>query len=457
MVKTPKARHSKTHREPVTIELEPGAVSRIADPQDEPSKAQPETPTTQDPTMAEKTAEAPGATGKPDLQTESEAPASEAAAATAAPQTGEAATGSHEAARAAELSEPRRGGFPPLVAGLVGGLIALAGAGALQYAGVLPAPGTTNAAAPALDQLHAELAGMRQDVDTLKGASSQPDARMTGEIEALTKSLDQMKADLAGLRQSIEASSGGGNAVAALDGRIKEVESQLASLREQAAHQAASGDVAALGERIGSIEALEKANGQAITASNGKLAALEQKVADLAGKVQAQAGQPKVALAIAASALKSAVERGAPFEAELETFAALSPQAPGLDALRAYAQTGVPTMTEILGEADAAVKAMIAASKPVDEKAGVVDRLLNSAASLVTVRPVGPVEGSGVPETAARMEFDLKSGELDKALAEYDSLPEPAKAAGSAFAEKVRARAEAQKLVDEAVAGAMKA
>ncbi|TIW92222.1 MAG: phage tail protein, partial [Mesorhizobium sp.] len=31
MVKTPKMRHSKSRREPVTIELEPGAVSRVAD------------------------------------------------------------------------------------------------------------------------------------------------------------------------------------------------------------------------------------------------------------------------------------------------------------------------------------------------------------------------------------------------------------------------------------------
>lgn len=455
MVKTPSTRHSKTHREPVTIELEPGAVERISDPQDEPTKAQPEAPTTQDSTMAEKTAEASDAPSKPDLQTESEAPASEHAAASAAPEAGEATPERRGAGPSTDQPEARRGGFP-LVAGLVGGLIALAGAGALQYSGVLPAPGTNNATAPALDALHAELAGMRQDIDTLKGASGQSDARTTGEIEAVTKSLNEVKADISSLRQTVEASSGGGTAVETLDGRIKDMEAEIAALREQGAAQAASGDVAALGERIASLETLEKSNGEAIAASNGKLAALEQKVSDLSGKVEAQAGQPKVALAIAASALKSAVERGAPFEAELETFAALSPNVPGLDALRAYARSGVSTMTEILGEADGAVKAMIAAGKPVDEKAGLFDRLLNSARSLVTVRPVGPVEGSGVPETAARMEFELKSGELDKALAEYDSLPEPAKAAGAAFAEKIRARAQAQKLVDEAVAGAMK-
>src|SRR5690606_20370942 len=31
MVKTPRTRHSKQHRQPVTIELDPGEVSRVAD------------------------------------------------------------------------------------------------------------------------------------------------------------------------------------------------------------------------------------------------------------------------------------------------------------------------------------------------------------------------------------------------------------------------------------------
>jgi hypothetical protein len=103
------------------------------------------------------------------------------------------------------------------------------------------------------------------------------------------------------------------------------------------------------------------------------------------------------------------------------------------------------------------VKAIIAAAKPLAENAGFFDRLLSSAESLVSVRPIGVVEGSGIPETAARMEFAVKSGNLDQALTEYESLPEPAKAAGSAFADRLRARAEAERLVDRLVAGAMKA
>ena len=48
-----------------------------------------------------------------------------------------------------------------------------------------------------------------------------------------------------------------------------------------------------------------------------------------------------------------------------------------------------------------------------------------SAESLVKVRPIGAVEGAGVPETVARMEVAVKPGDYAKALAEYDTLPEP--------------------------------
>jgi hypothetical protein len=364
-----------------------------------------------------------------------------------------------QAQNPAPAPQVSRSGFSPLAAGILGGVIALAGAGALQFSGLLPTPRTDGGGAVlAVDSLRAELSGIQQDIATLKDASGRPDAQTAGQVETVTKSLDQMKSELAGLRETVQAATPGDNGVQALDGRIKEIETAIAALREQqTAGVAASSNVTALGERIAGVETLAKANGETIATADGKLVALEQKVTDLAGKVEAQAGQPKVALAIAASALKSATERGAPFEAELETFAAISPDAPGIAELRAYAQKGVPTLAAIQAETKPAIQAMIAADRPVDEQASVLDRLVSSAQSLVSVRPVGPVEGTGVPETTARMEFEINSGELDKALAEYGSLPEAVKAAGSQLAEKIRARVEAQKLVDQAVAGAMKA
>ena len=76
---------------------------------------------------------------------------------------------------------------------------------------------------------------------------------------------------------------------------------------------------------------------------------------------------------------------------------------------------------------------------------------------MVSVRPIGAVEGPGVPETVARMEVALQADDFAKALAEFDTLPDVAKAAGAAFADKVRARLTAEQLADQAIAAAMQA
>jgi hypothetical protein len=151
------------------------------------------------------------------------------------------------------------------------------------------------------------------------------------------------------------------------------------------------------------------------------------------------------------------VDRGAPFLTELETFAAIAPDAPEIPELRVHAEKGVASREEILAETDEASKAMIAAERTVDTNAGFFERLLDSAESLVTVRPIGAVEGEGVPETVARMEVALNGGDYAAAIAEYEKLPENVQAAAGVFIEKVRNRLAVERLLDQAVAGAMKA
>jgi hypothetical protein len=101
-----------------------------------------------------------------------------------------------------------------------------------------------------------------------------------------------------------------------------------------------------------------------------KLAAVEQSLAGIASKVDAQAAQPKIALAISAAALKSALDRGSAFTAELETLAAMSPDAPEIEPLRAYASQGVMTRADIAKAFPDAATAMVAAATPADEGAG---------------------------------------------------------------------------------------
>ncbi len=177
----------------------------------------------------------------------------------------------------------------------------------------------------------------------------------------------------------------------------------------------------------------------------------------LTQRVEAAAAQPKMAVAIAASALKSAVDRGQPFTTELDTYAAVAPEAQGLDQLRGMAADGVPSLADLTQRAPEAVSAMIAADRPVDPNQGFLDRLMSSAGALVEVRPVGSVEGTDTAAIGARIEDAVKKGDLARAAEEYQALPEQAKQAGADFIAAIKARQAADELVSRAMADAIKA
>jgi len=490
MVKTPKMRHSKSRREPVTIELEPGAVSRIVDEdavkasaedvKAEEAVSQPEVP--EEPVHADQVdlepwehadaavasqqaetealAEAKGATERDSSYPGSDAPPSRAKTSDysfedASPKAG----ATKDAARKAETRDqpmavqPKRSGINGIAAGIIGGVIALVGAGGLQFAGLLGGPGS-GAGGVSLDGVNGEIASLKTEISGLKEAGGNTDA--SAKVDGLSAALDQVKTDVAALKSAVEQGGAGDNAgLAALGDKVKQIETAVAALSQ--AGNAAPVDLGPLNEKLAGLDALVKSAGEAAKAQEGRLTALEQSVSQLSGKVEAQASQPKIALAIAASALKAALDRGAPFAAELETFAAISPDAPQIATLRAYAEKGVPTRTDIAAEADAAATAMVAAATPVDENAGFLQNLLSSAESLVKVRPIGAVEGAGAPETVARMEVAVNQGDYAKALSEYATLPEAVKTAGADFAGKLKARIEVETQVDALIAGAMKA
>jgi hypothetical protein len=455
MVKTPKTRHSKSHREPVTIELQPGEVSRVVD---EPaaeaaagSTPQPEAGA-QD-TAAQEAMRAESADFEPWEENEA---ASAAAAeqmenpdagfeADSKPATAGAAGGQGHSATASPV---QRGGMNAIVAGLAGAIIALAGAGALQYAGLVGAPGS----GAALDGVNGQIAALKTQIAAISNSENGGDA--AARVKMLSDALDQVKADVAALKASV-AQAGEPQAVGELRDKMAALETALARLDK--AGDPASVDLGPLNEKLAALDALVKSSSDAASEQQGRLGALEQSLSQLSAKVEAQASQPKIALSIAASALKAALDRGAPFAAELETFAAIAPDAPQLAALRPYAEKGVATRADIASGTDAAATAMVAAGKPVDQNAGFLQNLMASAESLVKVRPIGAVEGAGVPETVARLEAAVNQGDYAKALAEYDTLPETAKAAGADLAEKLRARLQVEAEIDALIAGAMKA
>lgn len=459
MVRTPKTGQSRPRRAPVTIDLDADAVKRADAPtdasageRDTPSampagQAAPEPPvaeaTKPEPAvMSERSApEASGpAAAEPSKSMQADASKPEASRPSEPPHRvadppGGASVPPPRADKPAPASRTSRGGGSLLAAGFVGGIVALAGAGLLQWGGFLPAPGGDAARVSALE---GEVAALR------------PAAEAAARVDALAQAVDTLQQDVAVLRDAAPSADAG--ALAALDDRLKAVESGLARL-------GAAGSGAAVQEadaRISALAADVEAAAEAARQGSARVEKLEQAVQALAGRVDAQAQQPKIALSIAAAGLKTALERGAPFVAELETFAAIAPQAPELEALRTHAEAGVPTRAMLAGEMPAAAAAMAAAASPVSDDASLFERLLASAESLISVRPVGDVKGDDPASVVARMEVAVNGGDYGKALAEYEALPEAARQAGAAFAARLKARHEVEQLVDRLIAGAMR-
>lgn len=423
MVKTPRTRHSKTQREPLTIELGAEDVKRV---EEAAANAEPETGSSVESieVPAQPDAELQKVEGEPVAEVQEPEPTSDHGFGRPERETAEPKPSAPQAA-------PARGGVSNIAAGIIGAVLALGGFYGLQASGMV---GTQPAAAPSIEPLEAEIAALKGDLEALRNAPQ--------EYSGLSASVEQLKSDVSAL-QSAAQSGGDGAAVAALDERLKQIEASPSVPQS-------------LSEQVTALESKVATAGDLAGKSDARLGALEQSVSTLTEKVEQQASQPKVALAIAATALKSAVDRGGPFAAEAETFAAIAPNAPELAALRQYADGGVSTEAELVAAFPQAADAMIAASTPDNPDAGVLQRLLDSAQSVVKVRPVGSVAGDDPGARIARMEVALKAGDLAQAMAEYDALPDAVKQAGAALAERIKARIEVTKQVDQLVAGAMK-
>lgn len=312
-----------------------------------------------------------------------------------------------------------------LAAAILGGLVALAGAGALQYGGYLPALGPGRDAAVDLAPVTAEIDALKSQLATLQDAAP---------AEAVD--LEPIETRLAALENSVasppEAAALGGQveqSVSALEAGLAQLTAEIAELREQAASAArgAADQAARLTERLDAAEV--------------KLAEPQNDVT--------------MARAVAATALKTTIDRGGPYLAELEAFASLSPDDPALAALRPHAAAGVPSRSDLVRAFEPVADDMIDAVYQPTGDQGIVDRLLSSATSAIKIRPVGSVEGDTPEAIVARIENKLQNGDLKGAQIEWQSLPEPARSAGAGFKGKLDERIAVEDGVNAIVSGAM--
>lgn len=331
------------------------------------------------------------------------------------------------AAPSAPPPSPAAGHGTPalLAAGIVGGLIALVCAGAVQYAGLLPTNGQEHS--QDISNLNGEIDGLKQSVAALSAApAAKPDAGLETRIAAL------------------EAAAKNRPQTNAADGAT-------------AVDPAATQKIAELTAEVDQLKASVTQTTQS-QATNG--ADISKRLDDAEKKLSEPGKDVAVAQAISAAGLKAAIDRGGPFRAELDTFAGVSPEDPAVAILRGFADTGVPSRAELIRQVPDVANAILSATRKPDESQGWSDRLMASAKSLVTVRPVGNIAGDGVDAITARFEDKIRNGDLPGAVTEWNSLPDAGKTASAAFKQSIEARTKVEDLVGEtlskAIAGAGK-
>ncbi len=386
-------------------------------------------------------------------------------------------------------------------AAVLGGLVALAGAYGLQRAGYLataPDSEAVTGLASRLDNVEARTnqiasagAAARGDLSEKLTAAEQTLAAQTDAIRTRMDALDAQiggadsggdAAALAGLQERLAASFdrigaleeavadvASGAAAATGDARSGTNDTQIVALRDRidALEAGRGAAIGALGDDMGALADRTETLSQAADALSGRVGAMESRIDDLEtglaavdpGPALAEFGTTVaaasgtadralnaamgVAPAVAALSLVDALETGRPFVAELAAVAALVPDVAVPESLVAHASDGLPARARIVGGFQALVDDLLAEEPAEAEPPGAIGRLIRGMQNIVEVRPAGPVEGDDAFAIVSRIDDNLKAGNLDAALAEWERLDPDRKALSQSWRDLAAAERDA--------------
>jgi len=319
------------------------------------------------------------------------------------------------------------------VSALLGAVAAAAVIGGVWLAGLIP---SRNAAVPA---------------DTMSAISpsthSPPDADITARLDKIESTIQGQRPEPAiGNRiAAVEAQTKSlGNSVAALGGRLDEIASasQSAVKQADAAHAAAEAATSA-------SQATNQAVSQNAT-QRGDIEALTNRIVTLENAVKAltaaatesapETDDRPARLSVAAEALRAAVERGAPYQAELAAAQSLGVDGTSIAPLEPFAGKGVPSAGALSRELAALAPALQDAAEPASTDATFLERLKANAQRLVRITPAGAPPGNDPADVITRIKFDAAHADIDGAVADINQLPGPAKAPAADWIKKAESR-----------------
>ncbi|WP_068086730.1 hypothetical protein [Polycladidibacter stylochi] len=293
---------------------------------------------------------------------------------------------------------------------------------------------------PALINVNETLAKVQSKLSELTKVQTQASV----DFETLKAQQNSLEKTQQGLQKSI-------GTLASLQTRLQDMEVSSTALAKQQGEQGATLSTS-LASMQGELTELMRTLSQqqkdvdAHTQSLGKLSA---SLANVESKVGSASAQERAARAIAVSSLSASVESGKPYAAELTAVKAVVPQGQfDFSKLDEFARLGIPTNAELIASFGEAARAMSKAQLQKPDQ-GVVDRLLTSAQSLVSIRRPSDEAGTTPGAILGQMEVKVEKGDLAAALAAYQRLPEAMQEAGADWADHAQARLAADALVKQ--------
>ena len=393
--------------------------------------------------------------GEPALDADPEERSTESAA-DEAPAGGEDTAPPHEPEEAATAFEPGEPHEPEppatgrqsyrLAAG-VAVVLLLAGLAAVWFYGTGGDRGRLDRQAQRLDGLATQaetqanrlgaaeeaIAGLQSQVGEVAAAVSRLDTSV-GELrsaaEANRQTLDQLAEGIEALRSAAAVPADGaaaGEAAAQLRGLIETLAGRVASLEQEDQFGNLTASIARLDEEISELR--EQATGRVEQAQAAT--ALGQAYAGLVGRIAA----------------------GQPFADELEAVTARLPSAPGLEALRPYAGTGVPTVSDLQARLAETVAEL--PQEPDDTAAadGIWPAVRQRLEGMVTVRRSDEAD---LPAVLARAAAALERGDVAAAITEVEQVEQGAPGKLEAWLADARMRRDVEAGLQELAAAVLR-
>jgi hypothetical protein len=328
---------------------------------------------------------------------------------------------------------------------LIGAVIMAAALAALWHTDLIPArDGTAGHTLASNTSAPATLSPTPPPNQAPNQAPSQAPSQAQSQTPDLSARLDKIERAIEAQRTEPAL----GNRIGGVEAQAKSLGNDVAALQRRLDEIAASGQSAAkqADTALNAAEAAKSASEAAnkMEVQRGDLDAVASRIMALESAVKGLAAATApvdraARFTIAAEALRAAVERGTPYQAELAALGALGVDQKATAPLEPFAASGVPSTAALAHELDALAPALQQASEPESGDATFLGRLKANAEKLVRVTPAGAPAGNDPAAVLARIRFDAAHGDIAAALAAIDALPDSAKSLAAAWGKKAAA------------------